>query len=803
MDIQGACLQDLPPLVRIKKSPHVKLSLCRETLSRAMQEVANSPGRKFRPSAAAASTNKLKEVKSSTEGIFEKDNSKLILPPAPPSARGYSVEQVADIKKLLKSYDSGIPSLDLKMASWADEITKEVTEQEAAIQLSKAIHVLDHKIKSDFDVTTQLEAHFDLQLKKITHKIQNSSEENELRLILAREASTLLITSKGHINYGLIPVIENFFDNHMQRNNFKINFVSFLEMLKSSEELRMQIADIPHPKKTNILGSDLIRSCLLMKPLKKIHSYHAKRCALMACLSYPRQGGVGNCFALAIAISLFSTSIEKCVGDFREILEYGYLKRYVEDKFVSFPILLRQPLFNVLKPLTSDIPSLLESKKVHFVLEQVGLELPAILPEVKTVDHLLTLLGPEAREKGRFLYESFFENPLLAVWINILASMAEGRSDGLIKSAIVKSCLIVAQEHGLDENEKEILRYSLIKRVYLHYDPSIMSINSSDESGAFILYEKRKGYFRVDGSEKFQTFLKTVSTSQVIAEWAVKPATLARIVGLYYGRKQDDSTMEQMDLLRRTPWKTELGNDPNNLLATYDNTSIPSLFHFQPKTVEELFHKIVSFWRAYKTIDLSQNNQSNIRRQHSSIHIPTRIVSLHSFNLILNDKNMHDCLLGDPETTLQNRKKLAIKLSEITVPLELYKRLKTYLLENYQQISPFIGAIPENATLAGLRDYLVTKFKDEYIDRKIFEFLPEGIKSEMAMQAIHFGDSNKQIDGKDIYYAFCYHPGSLKLSIFQQKESGELMSPLLNDDQNKLGNWEIMSGQASPQPVFF
>ncbi|MFN4174237.1 MAG: hypothetical protein ACK4HV_03940, partial [Parachlamydiaceae bacterium] len=368
--------------------------------------------------------------------------------------------------------------------------------------LAKLILLIDNERLHHLD---SIHADTDIYLGNIVKEMVQEFghlPELELRTHLSRAFATLLVTSIGQINYGLIPTLTPIFRRFEKSgSDFASSFENTLEMLYTQPVLREKIESLKKPKKELTHVRELIRVTLDIKR-KRIGSVDAKRTLLTALFSYPKQENVGNCFAISLAISLFSNSIIKCVDDFIEILSYGCLKRVVENEQVSFPFLMKMPVEHTKKALPENFRDdpFFKSLKEYLKIESWP-------SGAKTVEELLALIDknkPGSLERGRFFVEAKTKNPLITVWGNILASMAEGGSDTLLKTALTGSLLHVAREYAQEPILNEFKK-SLLDRIHIHYDPEIES--AGDTNGAFVLYDKKRDWKRIDDPTKFHHFI--------------------------------------------------------------------------------------------------------------------------------------------------------------------------------------------------------------------------------------------------------------------------------------------------------
>ncbi|MCB1113524.1 MAG: hypothetical protein KDK62_02085, partial [Chlamydiia bacterium] len=267
----------------------------------------------------------------------------------------------------------------------------------------------------------------------------------------------------------------------------------------------------------------------------------------------------------------------------------------------------------------------------------------------------------------------------------------------------------------------------------------------------------------------------------------LKEETLKQILSVY---EQEGSRLHlsgaPLTRLRHTPWITRIGNNPSALMRTYTNLSKEDISEtFNPTSVENLLESVVA--SAKKELD----RVSDTRRGHLSTHIPMRIVGEHAFNLILTHPSFMRCVVGDVKEILQEMEAKCHRIPETPLPHETRENMEAYILSRAAHLKAFLEETPPDSTLASYRVYLTQKLSHETIDRKLFQFLPEEIQKELEELAIHFADTNWQINGSDIHLAIVYNPFTLKLELFHAEGSGKLLYPVNMKEQLAGKTWEI------------
>jgi hypothetical protein len=413
--------------------------------------------------------------------------------------------------------------------------------------------------------------------------------------------------------------------------------------------------------------------------------------------------------------------------------------------------------------------------------------MPSALPKGITFDQFFALFGESTRDEARFIWESETKNPLLTVWSNILASMAEAREDGIIKTAILAATCFTLFQKGVSGEEVEAFRKKMLSRTYLQYDPSVPSIYTNEESGAFVLYDKENDFKRIDNPEKFQAFLASMAATDELAKWLLSPSSLSALLSVYEheGSYISKSASEYRNL-RHTPWITRIGNSPKELLKTYSTHSNEDFaILFTPQSIEELFFKLVSFGREQLT------KLKGAQEKHRSVLIPMRMVGEHAFNMTLMHPTFFKCLLGDEKKVLSDMYDKIKRKPMMPLPKETEAKMRSYVINRLPALEEFLKGTPDFCTLSEYHAFLTQKLSPEFVNRKLFQLLPDDVKKELNESAIHFADTNWQINGSDIHLAFAYNPMTLKLEVFHTESKGTLLYPLSLHNDSKPMSWEL------------
>ncbi len=396
------------------------------------------------------------------------------------------------------------------------------------------------------------------------------SPEIALMTQLSFELAQLLLTAKGAVNFGIIPsLLHNFIDEPLNPNNHEINIVYTFKQLLDSPVVREKIAKISRPESILSPSNIVIRSVLDLPAKIPLTDLHAQQTALSGLLSHVRQGVDGSCFATPIVMGLLCSHLELCLDDFSSLLAKGRLSRKIHLTIKEFPYLLRMnnKSLNVKIELKKDGEIVQKSKPQAYIweipgfikaCEAIGLKDYAYVfkkiiahffekdrsHEIKTVTIRNVLQELANFQSSRtlntqtelglifasvyFAFEGQICNPLLGVWENSIAGMAEGEEGSLVTSSIINTTMKVIKEklkeltpHDLETRKKikNTIKEILRDRIQLHYDPIIHHVTPSKDQhtteGAFVLYDKGEyerssSWTRVDNPHEFSAFISRI-----------------------------------------------------------------------------------------------------------------------------------------------------------------------------------------------------------------------------------------------------------------------------------------------------
>lgn len=377
------------------------------------------------------------------------------------------------------------------------------------------------------------------------------------------ELSKYLISSTGHLNIGLIQtMLQSFVNGKSPPLNYEKHMIHSLNYLSANPALREKLSRIKRPQSHKAPANVVIRTTLDLTPGHTITDIDSKRCALTSLMTLLRQGKDGSCFATPLAISLLNHHLERCLGDFSQLLEESKLTRNVEGTLVDFPFLLRIGDQNLsekvrisrtgrlilpdgkLIPL-SKVPGIIAVKKAMGIdkikitkylfskprdeqpFVEVSLKelLQALVRQAKTLSFNKEKRLAELYLHATFAYEAQECNPLLQTWENSIACMAEADGHSMVRSAILKSANQVLAKFlkkpleafpGILKQATALFKKTLNEKIHLQWDPHIpnTSIASDQHSteGAFVLYDKGSygkpsRWVRLDTPQSYQAFI--------------------------------------------------------------------------------------------------------------------------------------------------------------------------------------------------------------------------------------------------------------------------------------------------------
>lgn len=449
-------------------------------------------------------------------------------------------------------------------------------------------------------------------------------------------------------------------------------------------------------------------------------------------------------------------------------------------------------------------------------------------------------------QKAVFAYESQISNPLLKVWENAIAGMAEGKERGLIKTLILNSTCRTIDEiiqktypikAGMVESFIHLLENKLISAIQLQYDPvihknAIANDQRSIES-AFVLYDKSTSFnfsewMRIDTPAAFQAFLAR-KVEEVISDLGEKKNNnlqklflkqihrilleslhsnefLETLLKHYHPENANiEHPLQQLSSLQYTPWTTMTGNDSKNVFNVYMETSLNNpTMRFAPNSAKALLARI---------INIARETGSNNNPTHANILIPARILSLHTFLLMPDHPSLVHALKykgGDESWIDEHVIDPGKQVSDTFIDMKTRLVLIVYAYQNLlprDKILEFIKEVsnaPELISIKNFRNFVLKSLNDfvpaddfvkvaraRQLDTLLCQNMPEALRKKIETSAVHFADTNWAEGIHDIHFCFAVNPGTGELELWEVYDNGTTLSAL---DQNKWllnKEWEI------------
>ncbi len=728
---------------------------------------------------------------------------------------------------------------------------------------------------------------------KRAHKLTGLQDPNiSLRNHLPVILSEILISSSGRVNVGICDeMAKEALPEWIFPDQYKQNLLRLLEEFKTRPGLREQIARIKGPKSDDAPSAVVIRASLGMRKEDPVTEASARRAAFAALASHLRQGSDGSCFATPLEIILLSSSVERCLEDFASILEFNKLTRRIDHGNRDFPFLLRMSGNKLEKTLTVNSEGkinpeeqeegfLFDAPGVIAACRAIGIESPKSAvketlrahfnftdePLLKiTLKHLLQKLVLYSKSlecnrsagigtlylRASFAFESQESNPLLQVWENAIAGMAEPDETGMVLSAVidaVKATMktklreLYPSKPALRKLMRNEIEKELRERVHLQYDPVISSREDPEDKkskeGAFVLYDKNhktnpQEWARIDNPHSFREFI-----SEIIREANTQLAADARKTGSkdaglqtrameklglfattdyfvisclqhYYDRNKDyPDPINHFEEIKYAPWVTKSGNDFSKVIQAYFeefNTSNSQVF--SPKSVKELLLKVVEVGKTIK-------KHGNEKFDHSPHQlIPVRIQGVHAFNIMLSHPTMSDIWSqSDAFSHWLNRKILlpGKQIAETSMSHETKDTVVRGIVEQMipkemegkvqKELQKIADGLPVREFRERTVSLLSTLFTEDEIaktdlcdqvDMILLESLPDEVQSRVRASALHFADTNWSDGIHDIHLCFIVSPGTGDLEMWAVYDNNRKFFPVSKEQWISGKKWEF------------
>lgn len=708
--------------------------------------------------------------------------------------------------------------------------------------ISKIIYLIENKIPVEWNKET-IEKSFNAHLEQIkngllqTYSIHKNTKLQSLELALARkkckEVAQLLILSNGSLNFGLIPhLIETFIGNEIP-NSHSADLKRGLLDFYSYSLLRESFEAIKQPIQNLYLAEELIKIDQNIPWKNSVMEKDVKKSIMTAMLSHLRQGKVGSCFATFLAIMIHRLSIKQTMTDLAGLVEEGYIRRTIKGKEHLFPLLLRMNNFNFNKKVKVDLEGKIISSKgaimehlwkapgISAACNAVSLDNPKAaikqiiakkqqanepFIELSLAEWIseITNLSPTFLQKkyleiiASFAFESEVENPLLHVWENSIADMAECENPNNIKHKVLDSLKIILMlyiEKKLPFSPAREAK-SLIEKYLAFLEPKMefffdpfrqngsLSNDQHSREGAFIMYLKeRSNWKKVETAATFIQALK-----ETLSEWqktlpiiganfaeslklyATSDEFLTKLICHYNPQNLEfyPDIMSKLEEIRQAPWLTITGNDPIKVLKTYfHNSENPLVLRYKPDTIEGLLKKYIEITRRYSRCQL----------------IPVGICGQHIF---LGFSQPHLLKIN----TAQYVQKILSKTKEIAqvkASASLKNVCMQFCRENFLDVAkrklfdlymPSLGPV---CTIQQMRNKLLhlvnlvdpsNKSKerkilfDTFLANHLLSIMPERLKETM----VPFGDTIWASGIHDLHFYFFANPGTGRLEVCEIRD---------------------------------
>ena len=754
-------------------------------------------------------------------------------------------------------------------------------------------HLSIKNIQHSFSLNIQtifnrLEHHF------LKHKLtQLQDPEIALHTYIPVELAKALLLETGAINFGIIDVLKTLFvPSPSSPINFEINLFHSLNLLQYSSRLREEFEKMIVPTFPNSSRA-VIQASLALSPQQEIGCYETRLTALIALLSHLRQGKDRSCFAVSLAIEMMSSHIGTCLKDFRQLLEEGKLTRRFKGIKRDIPFVkkindenLHQIIYfnkegELFDPSTNNQPksylwdapgiiaacqSIGQKDPKEFILSLISQEVDSNgLCQMKIKMLILRICehnlshNPSSKAtldslytQACFAFSSQTCQPLLKIWENSIANMAEAEEGSMIKSAILESTL---DAFFLKLGELNIPPTPLLQRYFLsiqknlfegirlQYDPTTMiskgkKINPTE--GGFILFFRNQ---KVENEHSFKIILEEIltevksslektqlntfekdqlnevsnilkphlHTNKFIGYLLARyhPSNRNPVSNLAYGQPLDFS------LLKFTPWRTCVGNDSKAILKIYLETDHPiqadqlhisdarealskiiDLCKKMPDEEKIFFHKNPN---KLKPLCMIGKHRLPFMAGHPSfanswqLHYSTQDW-IEKFVILPGKQISHSQI--DPHT----RKQMLHH-----VKCDIFQRvLKPAHLERAFHL---LERIPNKCRIKEFRDFILKisqlvqpslsqedfqKLK-RMVDTALCRSLDSRLKKQLKQSAVHFADTNWNKGIQDLHFCFAVNPGSGKLEIWEVNANGSHLMSIDQHDWLLNQKWEFLT----------
>jgi|GEM_PF-3148884 len=729
-------------------------------------------------------------------------------------------------------------------------------------------------IENCFDIELSNIASFLLKFKADHKRGLLQDEHKALSVRIPIELAKALISDSGHVNVGIIDALMSRFLSPKKNLPFEKNIVFALNSIKRSSLLRQKIFFITEPYSQILPANDLIRITLGLPADTITTSIHAKKTALTALISHMRQSPASSCFASYLAIELLSTQLIKCLNDFCELLQKNNLSRIVNGGPKEFYFLMRTGKESTSQVIELDISGKIYSTNglvcyswevpglkaacswlgfidVKKTMQELSIEINNARVSEKTaisISRILKMIAKKALGDplynfscAKLSFESQLHNPLLRVWENVMASMAEATEYGKITEALINSVTMSLDKlFGtnliLKRQIKRRVRDLLMKSVHFAYDTDIKNSKLASDGrsgrGAFVLYNKcgsskHSDWKLIENAEDFRFFVSlivhqsftTIQNKEVLLSEIKKyiftdnfltdSLRFYDVSNTYYSDKELTQNIKE---LPHTPWKDRTGNNSTEVLRIYYDSTLPPIpFILDPRNATKLLLSLIDIGRKFP----ERLKQTLNEKPHTltpliikNVHAFSMTFGSESFMRVLNSKKPADEWIRDniinPGLEISNSK-ISDEAKKTLILFALHHAIPKNDKAGMDKFHEKINSINGDFTLTAFRNQLVSIIKEisnetyrplktvtQGIDFYIYKYAISA-ESQAKLQSanVQFADSNWDAKLHDVHFCFFFNPGSAKLEMWEVYEDGTGLYPLNQQDWITDKTWEI------------
>lgn len=748
------------------------------------------------------------------------------------------------------------------------EIAKEINGNKLTVNLDKIEKMFSESTET---IIRSLKQHYNEHEESLLQPADAA-----MKTMTSVEMAKALVSDSGSINIGIISILCTILKSRSASFNSESGLTQTLKYFQHSPKARSDFSKICRPDNTSMPSNDIIRYTLGLPYNTAITDTHAKQTAMAGLLSHLRQGHSGSCFATSIAINIISSRLDLCLKDFTQLLKESQLTRTIKNKVVDFPFLVEMSHEYLEKQFKIDSQGIIycDNKKGGFIwnvpgikaaCQAIGIDEPKtvlqsllenkslfIFPHATTSKDLIKQLihasSCDKKIKGVlysracYAFGSQTINPMLPIWENAIAGMAEAEESSMLKSAsvdathrTVKEYLASQEQLPTDIKEDVIKKFQaeLFQRTNFLYDPSLIHVTASKDlkskEGGFVVYDipplsqqKITDVICVDSSEEYRLFLKRILLTIEITSAEMKKVVdyLYQVISSeefvlsamqkYHTSNEKIKSLETEEKKAKfTPWKTLGGNDSKKVLDIYLETQNPiQTESFFPKTAEDL---IIKF------IDLAKNMPSKKKQEfldNPNKLTPIRVLGNHTFSLMLghltlakawmntgNTKEWVEEVISKQSLLIANSK-IDQNLSDALIKQTLFEivpeEFSIKFIDASKNISKSLTIKEFRAAILEICSGLCPKSQESgerqarQFDAALYKELPTYLRKDINASAVHFADTNwSSSSGHDINLCFVVNPGTGKLEIWESYSDGSHLAPL--DQKNWLNHqeWEV------------